>query len=130
MNKENKSDEEWRKVLTPEQFRVLREKGTDQPFNNKFNNNHAHGKYFCAACGSYLFNSREKYDSGSGWPSFSAPVDETAVETIEDYSHGMNRVEVLCAACGGHLGHVFDDGPEPKHQRYCINSTSLNFKGS
>ena len=128
MNNEKKSDEEWRKLLTPEQYRILRDKGTDRPFSNKYNNNHDTGDYYCAGCGNLLFRSKNKYDSGSGWPSFTQPASEQALNNLEDSSHGMRRIEVICARCEGHLGHVFDDGPSPSHLRYCINSTSLDFK--
>jgi peptide-methionine (R)-S-oxide reductase len=122
-----KSDAEWRKELTPEQYQILREKGTERAFTGRYWNNHEKGTYRCAACGSELFDSETKYDSGSGWPSFTAPMAEERVETDTDESHGMIRTEVHCARCGGHLGHVFDDGPRPTNQRYCINSASLEF---
>jgi peptide-methionine (R)-S-oxide reductase len=128
MAKIQKPDEEWRKILTDEQYNVLRKSGTESPFNNKYYMNKETGEYFCAGCGNLLFSSSEKYDSGSGWPSFFAPVDDDRTETIEDNSHGMTRVEVRCLNCGGHLGHVFNDGPEPTGLRYCINSASLEFK--
>lgn len=129
MKKQSRSEEEWRKVLTPEQFKILRQRGTDMPYTNEYYLNHETGKYHCAGCGGYLFDSSEKFDSGSGWPSFTAPADQSSIEFVEDNSRGMRRVEVRCANCGGHLGHVFDDGPGPSFKRYCINSTSLNFKG-
>lgn len=130
MKSQIKSNEQWRKILTPEQYRVLRESATDVPFANKYNDNHKEGKYYCAGCGALLFESGKKFDSGSGWPSFTAPAVGEAVELVTDNSHGMSRVEVRCAQCQGHLGHVFDDGPPPAWQRYCINSTSLDFKGA
>ena len=123
-----KSEAQWRKELTPEQYRVLREKGTEIAFTGAFWNNHADGVYRCAACGLTLFSSRTKYDSGTGWPSFWAPIDPTHVRVAEDRSLAMERDEVQCARCGGHLGHVFDDGPAPTHQRYCMNSAALEFE--
>ena len=120
-----KSDAEWQKELTPEQYRVLRQKGTERAFSGALWDDHQPGKYLCAGCGAELFASDAKYDSGSGWPSFTAPVAPRAVETERDRSHGMERVEVHCRRCGGHLGHVFQDGPAPTGQRYCINSASL-----
>jgi peptide-methionine (R)-S-oxide reductase len=124
----SKSEEEWRKELTPEQYQILREKGTERAFTGRYWNNHDKGVYLCAACGNELFDSETKYDSGSGWPSFTAPLAEERVETETDESHGMIRTEVHCARCGGHLGHVFDDGPRPTNLRYCINSASLDFE--
>lgn len=123
-----KSDADWKKELSAEEYRVLREKGTEIAFTGKYYKHDADGVYRCAGCGTELFTSREKYHSGSGWPSFFAPKDNKNVVIREDRSHGMVREEVLCAACGGHLGHVFDDGPQPTGLRYCINSVSLDFE--
>jgi peptide-methionine (R)-S-oxide reductase len=125
-NKRN--DAEWKKTLSPEQYEVLRRKGTERPFTGIYYNNKRRGTYLCAGCGSPLFDSKTKFDSGTGWPSYYQPISEQAVDTEEDKSYGMNRNEVLCARCGGHLGHVFPDGPEPTGLRYCINSVSLDFK--
>jgi peptide-methionine (R)-S-oxide reductase len=121
------SDAEWRDILSPEEYRVLRERGTEPPFTGVYVDNHDDGLYRCAACGSPLFRSSEKYDSGSGWPSFWRPVSEEAVDEELDTSHGMVRTEITCAACGSHLGHKFPDGPQPTGERYCINSVSLDF---
>jgi peptide-methionine (R)-S-oxide reductase len=122
-----KSDAEWRKQLTPAQYHVLREKGTDPAFTGKLYRLKDEGIYRCAGCGLDLFDSQTKYESGSGWPSFYQPIKPTVVEAHTDTSHGMVRTEIVCARCGGHLGHVFDDGPEPTGLRYCINSSALRF---
>jgi peptide-methionine (R)-S-oxide reductase len=122
-----KSDHEWRQQLSPEQYRILREKGTERAFTGAYVNTKEAGMYLCAGCGAELFSSDAKYDSGSGWPSFWAPVVQSNVATEEDRSFGMHRTEVHCAKCGGHLGHIFDDGPNPTGRRYCINSASLKF---
>jgi len=127
--KSNESSENnWKKKLTPEQYRVLREKGTEPAFTGNYCNNHEKGIYKCAGCGTPLFSSEEKFDSGSGWPSFNKPNDEANVEEKVDRKYGMIRTEVLCSKCGGHLGHVFDNGPNPTGCRYCINSISLDFQ--
>ncbi len=123
-----KSEEEWREELTPEQYRVLRQKGTERPFTGEHYRHKKEGTYLCAACGNELFDSETKYESGSGWPSFWAPASEDSVETERDTSHGMVRTEVVCDRCGGHLGHVFEDGPDPTGLRYCINSVALEFE--
>jgi peptide-methionine (R)-S-oxide reductase len=128
-SKVQKTGAEWRTALTPEQYHVLREKGTERPYTGVFTDHHADGMYHCAACDAALFSSQTKFDSGCGWPSFYAPIDSTAVDLHEDRTLGMRRVEVTCAQCGGHLGHVFPDGPKPTGERFCINSVSLGFEG-
>jgi len=122
-----KSDEEWKKELSPEEYRILREKGTERAFTGKYWDHHELGTYICAACGTELFESNTKFDSGCGWPSYFEPIDSSRIIYKDDSSFGMKRTEVICAKCDGHLGHVFDDGPPPTGLRYCINSGSMKF---
>jgi len=125
MEKTPKTPDGWKKRLTPEEYRILREKGTERPFTGEYCHTKSPGTYVCAGCGNELFSSETKYDSGSGWPSFWRPLSAESVATEEDDKYGMHRTEVLCRTCGGHLGHVFDDGPQPTGQRYCMNSVAL-----
>jgi peptide-methionine (R)-S-oxide reductase len=129
-DKIQKSEEEWARQLTPEQFRIARKQGTERAFTGQYWDEKTHGTYRCVCCGEPLFDSETKYESGTGWPSFWAPIDSGAVELRHDFSHFMHRVEVVCAKCGSHLGHVFDDGPMPTGQRYCMNSCSLSLEQS
>src|SRR4051812_46543920 len=124
----NKTDEEWKKELTPEQYEILRKKGTERPGTGEYNDHHAKGVYVCAGCGTEFFTSEQKFDSHCGWPSFDNNIaGGDRVKQIKDFSHGMIRTEIVCAACGGHLGHIFDDGPTETGQRYCVNSLSIKF---
>ena len=124
-DKMEKSDEQWRRELTPEQYRVLRQKGTERAFSGALWDDHQPGRFLCAGCGAELFRADDKFESGTGWPSFTRPADARSVASERDSSYGMERVEVHCRRCGGHLGHVFQDGPAPTGERYCINSAAL-----
>lgn len=125
-----KTEQEWMQQLTPEQFQICRLKGTERPFTGKYDGEKKAGVYKCVCCGEALFDSKTKFDSGSGWPSFYAPIDDGAVATEADFTHGMHRVEVMCAKCDSHLGHVFEDGPAPTGLRFCMNSVSLDLEPS
>ena len=127
MDKVKRADSEWKEQLPPDSYQVLRLKGTERAFTGKLLHNDEKGVYVCAGCGAELFRSDDKYDSGSGWPSFFSPISDDRVEERKDVSHGTERTEIVCARCGGHLGHVFDDGPKPTGRRYCVNSLSMDF---
>jgi len=122
----SKTDEEWQKILTPEQYRVCRKKDTERPFTGKYNDCKENGMYKCSCCGNDLFDSNSKFESGTGWPSFFKPINDENIKCESDADYGMIRTEVMCKKCGAHLGHVFDDGPQPTNLRFCINSVSLN----
>ncbi len=128
MSGDERDDDPWRRRLTPEQYAVCRLKGTEPPFSGALLHEKRPGIYRCVCCGAPLFSSRHKFDSGSGWPSFTDPIEPTALATAPDLSHGMHRIEILCARCGAHLGHVFADGPPPSGRRYCVNSVALDFQ--
>jgi len=128
MSKVVRSEDEWRRLLTPEQYAILRQKGTERAFTGKYHDSHANGIYACAACGQELFSSDTKYESGSGWPSFYQAISRERVATEVDNTHGMTRIEALCSKCDSHLGHVFPDGPQPTGLRFCMNSASLELK--
>jgi len=128
IKKQLKSDAEWKRILSSEQYEILRNAGTEAPFSGRYWNNHEKGTYFCAACGLDVFSSDTKFESGTGWPSFWKPINKNRVILRRDLSHGMDRTEVLCARCEGHLGHVFDDGPKPTGLRFCMNSAAMTFK--
>lgn len=130
MGKVNKTEREWQRELSPEEYRVTRQKGTEAPFTGQYWNTTKDGTYLCRCCGEPLFESETKYESGCGWPSFFKPINNIVIEEHEDTTHGMIRTEIVCHHCGAHLGHVFEDGPQPTGLRYCVNSASLNLKTS